>query len=62
MFFGYFTILSNTAAAAFFTLYNLPPTSQKLRENGFWLGGVLIYISVVGMIFHILLSNMYNPI
>lgn len=62
-FFSYFTILSNLIVFAFFISKAL---SAELGESGFWTKpetstAVTVYISVVGLVYHIVLSKMYNP-
>jgi hypothetical protein len=62
-FFSYFTILSNLIVFAFFISKAL---SAELGENGFWTKpetstAVTVYISVVGLVYHIVLSKLYSP-
>ncbi len=62
-FFSYFTILSNLIVFAYFISKAL---SAELGENGFWTKpetstAVTVYISVVGLVYHIVLSKLYSP-
>lgn len=62
-FFSYFTILSNLIVFAYFISKAL---SAELGENGFWTRSetstaVTVYITVVGIVYHIVLSKIHNP-
>ncbi|MDP3392609.1 Pr6Pr family membrane protein [Sediminibacterium sp.] len=62
-FFSYFTILSNLIVFAYFISKAL---SAELGENGFWTKpetstAVTVYITVVGLVYHIVLSKIHNP-
>ena len=62
-FFSYFTILSNLIV---FTYFISKALSAELGENGFWTRSetstaVTVYITVVGIVYHIVLSKIHNP-
>lgn len=62
-FFSYFTILSNLIVFAYFISKAM---SAELGENGFWTKpetstAVTVYITVVGLVYHLVLSKIHNP-
>ncbi|WP_439506007.1 Pr6Pr family membrane protein [Sediminibacterium sp.] len=62
-FFSYFTILSNLLVLTYFTSRSL---STDFIENAFWKRAetstaVTVYISIVGIVYHLVLSNIYHP-
>lgn len=62
-FFSYFTILSNLIVFAYFFSKAL---SAELGEEGFWTKpetstAVTVYICVVGLVYHLVLSRIHNP-
>lgn len=62
-FFSYFTILSNLIVFAYFISKAL---SAELGENGFWTRpetstAVTVYITVVGIVYHVVLSKIHHP-
>ena len=62
-FFSYFTILSNLVVLTYFTSRSL---SADFIENSFWKRpetstAVTVYISIVGIVYHLMLSKIYHP-
>ncbi len=62
-FFSYFTILSNLIVLTYFTSRSL---STDFIENSFWKRpetstAVTVYISIVGIVYHLILSKIYHP-
>lgn len=62
-FFSYFTILTNILVTASFT-FALNNTTSKLRSfftNYTVVSGIALNILIVGILYHILLANIWNP-
>lgn len=56
-FFSFFTILTNTLVAVYFTLVYLKPEKQRTGS----LTAVTLYITIVGLVYQIVLRPIWNP-
>lgn len=63
-FFSFFTILTNTIAAIYFTLESLKVSTTwfNSKSKSEWLTAITVFITVVGLVYQILLRHIWNPV
>ncbi|MCH7410084.1 Pr6Pr family membrane protein [Belliella sp. DSM 111904] len=59
-FFSYFTILTNSLVAVYFTFQARNPNNNRFSQTG-KLSAITVYILVVGLVYQVVLRSTWNP-